>query len=388
MLRLNHMRARGGLRIVRDASSRVCGTPSIHAIPHRFSSTNTDVADASAPETHPLYEEQDKLLQPRHLLQAAARKKDWFDLLARREADPSLERNARLGLERVHLPDVAGMTEEEVYANYDGFISGTPLRVVVKHAGLFDHMFDEVHLKRLRRLLRISYGPTGDAAKVTASAEASVAETLDTKVVQEPIEDDKKAQKKKKKKQQKEAKASEKDQKAAKVKPSIPAPIVFNTDNNVYYGNFLKPAHMQTAPKVAFEGKPDKLYTLVLSSPDANVYDDEKEALHWMVANIGESDITQGVEVCKYVPPTPPYGFGACRYVFALYEQAEPVPMATYTADMIPGLSSFSSREFMQSQKAALKGVAFFQCEYDESVSKTFAETVGLETEPAYEALE
>lgn len=36
-------------------------------------------------------------------------------------------------------------------------------------------------------------------------------------------------------------------------------------------------------PKVQFESSPDDLWTLILTNPDGNLYENDKECLHWFV---------------------------------------------------------------------------------------------------------
>lgn len=60
--------------------------------------------------------------------------------------------------------------------------------------------------------------------------------------------------------------------------------------HSVYYGNIIKPRFTDKAPVVDFDpsfsggqetGK--SLWTLVLTNPDGNLYDSNKEVVHWMV---------------------------------------------------------------------------------------------------------
>lgn len=73
---------------------------------------------------------------------------------------------------------------------------------------------------------------------------------------------------------------------------------------------------------VAFDHEDkDALWTLVLTNPDGHFTDDNKEYLHWMVANIRGEDIASGETLCDYLQPFPAYGTGYHRYIFVLYRQ-------------------------------------------------------------------
>eukprot|EP01134_Creolimax_fragrantissima_P004867 CFRG4867T1 len=287
-----------------------------------------------------------------YLKKAAYRKSMWKEREKMRAENPELEKSARLMQERIEFPDPSSLSMEELIQAYNN----RPQRQIMHaayHHRIMQHMFPHIVAKgdTLRvnnnevfseyfQNLRVSYGKVPEA-EVTA---------------------DKKSKKKSKKE---------------KVR-------VFNVENNVYLGNILKPAHAQTKPTVSYEGDEDSLYTLVLSSPDDNFYENEKETLHWMVANVPGTALEQGVEVCEYLPPTPLAGIGHCRYVFALYEQMTGVSEGMKT-HMIPGLSTFSTPEFMETQKTTLVGLSFMQCEHDSSVGQTLTNIVDVR-EPLYKA--
>ena len=82
-------------------------------------------------------------------------------------------------------------------------------------------------------------------------------------------------------------------------------------------GKTLSKKNTVNQPTIVFEGEPGKVYSLLMSDPDAL----EKSWLHWLLINIpGESyNIQEGQTVMSYGPPTPPSGIH--RYIFTLYEQ-------------------------------------------------------------------
>jgi phosphatidylethanolamine-binding protein (PEBP) family uncharacterized protein len=87
---------------------------------------------------------------------------------------------------------------------------------------------------------------------------------------------------------------------------------------NVRYGTVLvkgqelSKANTKIQPAVSFKGTTGKLYTLILSDPDAPAAD----WLHWLVIN---NDGTTKQELVSYNPPQPPSG--THRYIFTLCEQ-------------------------------------------------------------------
>uniref|UniRef100_A0A2K5XMB0 Phosphatidylethanolamine-binding protein 1 n=1 Tax=Mandrillus leucophaeus TaxID=9568 RepID=A0A2K5XMB0_MANLE len=70
-----------------------------------------------------------------------------------------------------------------------------------------------------------------------------------------------------------------------------------------------------------------KLYTLVLTDPDAPSRKDPKyrEWHHFLVVNMKGNDISSGTVLSDYVGSGPPKGTGLHRYVWLVYEQARPL---------------------------------------------------------------
>ena len=115
-------------------------------------------------------------------------------------------------------------------------------------------------------------------------------------------------------------------------------------------GKTLTKKNTGSQPTVFFQGDPGKIYTVLMSDPDAAA----KSWLHWLITNIpGESNsISEGQTVVSYEGPNPPSG--THRYIFTLYEQpagsimvAKPTergnfPVASFEAKF--GLSKIVSR--------------------------------------------
>lgn len=73
-----------------------------------------------------------------------------------------------------------------------------------------------------------------------------------------------------------------------------------------------------------YEADKEKLYTLIMSDPDAPSRAEPKfrEFFHWGVINIPGSDISAGREIVGFIGSGPPRGTGLHRYVFVVYEQS------------------------------------------------------------------
>ena len=78
--------------------------------------------------------------------------------------------------------------------------------------------------------------------------------------------------------------------------PQVPLDIKFDGEgdlcHSVFYGNVVKPRFTEKAPTVEFDtsvtlggvsNDAKSLWTLVLTNPDGNLYDSNKEVVHWMV---------------------------------------------------------------------------------------------------------
>ena len=90
----------------------------------------------------------------------------------------------------------------------------------------------------------------------------------------------------------------------------------------VYYGEAnangktLTKKNTASPPTIQLQGNPGKVYTVLMSDPDAPA----KSWLHWLVTNIPAeaSSISEAQTVVPYSGPSPPSG--THRYIFTLYE--------------------------------------------------------------------
>jgi len=143
-------------------------------------------------------------------------------------------------------------------------------------------------------------------------------------------------------------------------------------------GEEYTPTMCEEPPAVRFAGEAGKLYTLILSDPDAPLVAEPKfaEWQHWIVCNIPGEGAADGSALAaadvatEYFGSAPGQGSGVHRYCFALYEQAEPM------ADLvrIPRRSGFAVRRSFNSRKFACKhglrpvAVLTYRAQWDERV--------------------
>lgn len=126
------------------------------------------------------------------------------------------------------------------------------------------------------------------------------------------------------------------------------------------------------------------LYALLLVDLDASVKtkgsgsSSVHEYTHWVVLNIPQSSVAEGVTVVPYSGPKPARGTGLHRYVFSLYKQKK-----SFLQQQIDSCRAFFSKralvgksyDWIRSQSAVLLnvpvGVEAFLAEWDESVGVT-----------------
>uniref|UniRef100_A0A2K5XMB3 Phosphatidylethanolamine-binding protein 1 n=1 Tax=Mandrillus leucophaeus TaxID=9568 RepID=A0A2K5XMB3_MANLE len=125
-----------------------------------------------------------------------------------------------------------------------------------------------------------------------------------------------------------------------------------------------------------------KLYTLVLTDPDAPSRKDPKyrEWHHFLVVNMKGNDISSGTVLSDYVGSGPPKGTGLHRYVWLVYEQARPLKCDE------PILSSRSGDHRGKFKVAAFRkkyelgapvAGACYQAEWDDYVPKLYEQLSG-----------
>ncbi|ERE82355.1 phosphatidylethanolamine-binding protein 1 [Cricetulus griseus] len=94
-------------------------------------------------------------------------------------------------------------------------------------------------------------------------------------------------------------------------------------------GKVLMPTQVKNRPSsISWDGlDPGKLYTLVLTDPDAPSRKEPKfrEWHHFLVVNMKGNDISSVKVLSDYVGSGPPSGTGLHRYVWLVYEQDKPL---------------------------------------------------------------
>ncbi|XP_019721177.1 large ribosomal subunit protein mL38 [Hippocampus comes] len=173
--------------------------------------------------------------------------------------------------------------------------------------------------------------------------------------------------------------------------PQIPLRICYSqgTSGDVHYGNQLTPTETASAPMVSFNADEGSLWTLLLTSPDEHLLDNEAEYLHWLVGNIPGEAVQAGEELCHYLAPFPAKGTGCHRYIYILFKQEGRI---NFQEDLRPppchslADRTFKTVDFYRKHQESITpaGLAFFQCEWDESVTGTFHNTLNMR-EPVFE---
>lgn len=99
--------------------------------------------------------------------------------------------------------------------------------------------------------------------------------------------------------------------------------ISYPSGVSVNFGNELTPTQVRDKPTVEYEADKNKLYTLIMTDPDApsRAAPQMREFFHWGVINIKGSDVSSGKEIVGFVGSGPPKATGLHRYTFVAYEQ-------------------------------------------------------------------
>ncbi|XP_041829255.1 39S ribosomal protein L38, mitochondrial [Melanotaenia boesemani] len=162
-----------------------------------------------------------------------------------------------------------------------------------------------------------------------------------------------------------------------------------NSGQHVYYGNQLTPTEAASTPNISFDAEEGSLWTLLLTSPDEHLLDNEAEYVHWLVGNIPAGAVQAGQELCHYLPPFPARGTGFHRYIYILFKQEGAID---FQEDIRPSPChslmdrTFKTMDFYRKHQDHMTpaGLAFFQCQWDESVTNTFHNTLNMR-EPVFE---
>uniref|UniRef100_A0A1A8FRP8 Large ribosomal subunit protein mL38 n=1 Tax=Nothobranchius korthausae TaxID=1143690 RepID=A0A1A8FRP8_9TELE len=173
--------------------------------------------------------------------------------------------------------------------------------------------------------------------------------------------------------------------------PQVTLHISYSQENRdqVHHGNRLTPTEAASVPRISFAAEEGSLWTLLLTCPDEHLVDSEAEYVHWLVGNIPGGAVQDGEELCHYLPPFPSRGTGFHRYVFVLFKQDARI---SFQEDIRPSPCSslvdrtFKTVDFYRKHQDSMTptGLAFFQSQWDESVTSTFHHTLNMK-EPVFE---
>jgi protein FLOWERING LOCUS T len=117
---------------------------------------------------------------------------------------------------------------------------------------------------------------------------------------------------------------------------------------------------VQPGAMVPREQQLKKLYTLMMVDPDAPSPDKPtaREWLHWLVVNISQLDVDQGIDLCEYMGPAPLEG--THRYVFLLFEQPNG-PVRESGEHLMDARANFSAAKWSKAHRLSepLAGMFF-----------------------------
>uniref|UniRef100_A0A1B0G4S4 Large ribosomal subunit protein mL38 n=1 Tax=Glossina morsitans morsitans TaxID=37546 RepID=A0A1B0G4S4_GLOMM len=186
--------------------------------------------------------------------------------------------------------------------------------------------------------------------------------------------------------------------------PRVNLDIQYHLDNGidipVYNGNVIKPFEARETPSVQFDGKTDpitgkpsnsqSLWCLLATNPDSNPAAQNKEIVHWFIANIPNGEVNKGEVLIDYLQPFPPKGIGFQRFVFVLYKQNKRIDFNNFKIDKMSNNNlekrTFKTLDFYRQYQDDITpaGLAFYQTDYDNSLTKFYHEVLNLK-EPIYE---
>ncbi|KAM3591544.1 uncharacterized protein V6R79_003439 [Siganus canaliculatus] len=173
--------------------------------------------------------------------------------------------------------------------------------------------------------------------------------------------------------------------------PQVPLHVSYSQDKacQAHYGNQLTPTQAASVPQISFEAEEGSLWTLLLTCPDEHLTDNEAEYVHWLVGNIPAGAVHAGEELCHYLPPFPARGTGFHRYIYILFKQEGHI---NFQEDARPSPChslvdrTFKTVDFYRKHQDSMTpaGLAFFQSQWDETVTNTFHNTLNMR-EPVFE---
>ncbi|XP_036688014.1 phosphatidylethanolamine-binding protein 1-like [Balaenoptera musculus] len=149
-------------------------------------------------------------------------------------------------------------------------------------------------------------------------------------------------------------------------------------------GKVLTPTQVKNRPtSIAWDGlDPGKLYTLVLTDPDAPSRKDPKyrEWHHFLVVNMKGNDTSSGTVLSYHVGSGPPKGTGLHRYIWLVYEQDRPLkcdePILSNRSEDHRGKFKVANFRKKYELGAPVAGTCY-QAEWDDYVPKLYEQLSG-----------
>lgn len=174
--------------------------------------------------------------------------------------------------------------------------------------------------------------------------------------------------------------------------PHLNIDVLYNLKDGTFLpvcaGNVIKPTEALEAPIITYDSDDSALWTLAFTSLDGHLYENEKEYVHWLVANIPGNAIEKGETLVEYLQPFPLKGTGYHRYVFVLYKQDKTIDYALPKVTSSSALQdrTFVTREWYKKHQDNITpiGLAFYQSDWDYSVRSFFHNVLNAK-EPEYE---
>ena len=136
--------------------------------------------------------------------------------------------------------------------------------------------------------------------------------------------------------------------------------LVYN-NKEIISGTHLTPLQTREEPEIEYIANPNKLYTLIMYDPDAQV----GNYVHWVTINVPGNAISHGQQLLNYKGPAPPQGTGIHRYIFLIFEQGKRI-----NAQNIPeSKRSMTMNELYRDLNADLhlNSTSYFTSEYEKS---------------------
>jgi len=159
------------------------------------------------------------------------------------------------------------------------------------------------------------------------------------------------------------------------------AQIYFPSGAQANLGNELTPRQVKDSPNVTFpvdENKPDELYSLLVTDPDAPSRSNPEfaEWRHWHIVNIPQNQISKGKEFAQYIGSAPPPDTGLHRYIYMIFKQSSTIDVAEIpilSNRSQKGRAKFQTAKWISQQPAmTLHALNFYQAKYDNYVPEIY----------------